>query len=150
MIGMGMFKLDTDCIEHEGFRDKGGYGKVSFRRYDPNLPTVWRAHRWAWIEAHGEIPEGKIVRHKCDNPPCINVDHLELGGHSDNQVDCVERGRNSKASKDFCVNGHEFTPENTYWHISDKRRPRRICKHCNADRVYLKRTGKQRKQGSSH
>lgn len=39
------------------------------------------------------VPDGQIVRHKCDNPPCVNPDHLELGDKWDNAIDSVKRGR---------------------------------------------------------
>ena len=53
-----------------------------------------RAHRVAW-EAHNAepIPEGMIVRHTCDNPACINPEHLVLGTPKDNTHDMLERGR---------------------------------------------------------
>ena len=51
------------------------------------------AHRAMWVEHHGEIAPGMVVRHKCDNPPCFRIDHLELGTRSDNMRDWVERGR---------------------------------------------------------
>lgn len=52
-----------------------------------------KAHRVAWEKAKGSIPDGLMVLHKCDNPPCINVDHLYLGTHSDNAADRQRRGR---------------------------------------------------------
>ena len=52
------------------------------------------AHRVAWVKARGEIPAGICVLHRCDNPPCINVDHLFLGTQIDNILDCSAKGRN--------------------------------------------------------
>lgn len=51
------------------------------------------AHRAAWELANGPIPVGVDVLHDCDNPPCINVDHLFLGDDSANQRDRVAKGR---------------------------------------------------------
>jgi hypothetical protein len=49
--------------------------------------------RFIWIEKNGPIPESMAVRHKCDNPRCINPDHLEIGTHTNNMRDMIERGR---------------------------------------------------------
>lgn len=63
----------TPCVEWTGCRDKDGYG---VGRLDGRKQP---AHRVAWQQAHGPIPVGLLVLHRCDNPPCINVEHLFLG-----------------------------------------------------------------------
>jgi hypothetical protein len=82
--------LDTPCVEFEGARNRGGYGTVG----GGNNKRL--AHRAAYCEHHGvslSSIDGLVVRHRCDNPPCINPEHLELGTHADNVRDRVERGR---------------------------------------------------------
>ena len=74
-------------------RDSKGYGKFGDRRiYSPAL-----AHRFAWELANGPIPKGLLVRHTCDNPPCVNPKHLEVGTYEDNANDMVIRGRSGLA-----------------------------------------------------
>lgn len=64
-----------------------GYGQISFRGRTINT------HRLAYEAWVGPIPEGYVVRHRCDNPPCINPDHLETGTYRDNAQDREVRGR---------------------------------------------------------
>ena len=62
-----------------------GYGQIYIQG------KRWMTHRLSYILFHGDIPEGMLVRHKCDNKLCYNPDHLELGTASDNQKDRAER-----------------------------------------------------------
>jgi hypothetical protein len=81
----------TGCIEWTGTRHPQGYGLARRVVGEPIEP---RAHRRAWIMAHGPIPDGMLVLHSCDNPCCVNVEHLRLGTDADNSDDKYSRGRN--------------------------------------------------------
>ena len=76
------------CWEYTGCRDPKGYGKVTYRY------NLYRCHRVMWEAYNAEpIPEGMLVRHKCDNPCCCNPNHLEIGTSQDNVDDKTRRGR---------------------------------------------------------
>lgn len=82
-------KQPGGCWEWQGYRMPSGHGQIGIpgRR-------VTTTHRVAWEIANGRaIPQGLMVRHRCDNPPCINPKHLEIGTAADNSRDAVERGR---------------------------------------------------------
>ena len=65
-----------------------GYGRMTAGR-----GRYLRSHQVAWALQNGPIPDGAIIRHKCDNPSCCNPSHLELGSQADNITDAMGRGR---------------------------------------------------------
>lgn len=120
----------TTCWIWTGSAQKSGYGKIST---GPS-GILKRANRVSFELYVGEIPDGIFVCHKCDNPWCVNPDHLFLGTPKENTADAIAKGRMStpkcgaaNKAKTHCVHGHEFTPENTYIYSSGLR----CCKECN-------------------
>jgi len=87
------------CIVWQGRIHKRGYGEVTIGRGADGWPVRVRAHRVAWEEAFGPIPNGLCVLHKCDNPPCVNPEHLFLGTRADNNRDRFLKGRDSHDPK---------------------------------------------------
>ena len=96
---------EAGCREWVGERRRG-YGIVTHEK------RRWYAHRLAWTLANGPIPNGLLVCHRCDNPPCINVEHMFLGTNADNMQDASTKGRlrggAGRKRKSTCKNGHPF------------------------------------------
>lgn len=91
-------KGDPDtCWEWTAARDPLGYG---FFRMEPGEP-MWRAHRVAWHLTNGAIPDGMLICHRCDNPPCCNPAHMFLGTNADNCADRVAKNRSSRKVTHF-------------------------------------------------
>jgi hypothetical protein len=100
-----------------------------------------------WEAVNGPIPEGKFVLHHCDNPGCINPDHLWIGTHSDNMIDMFLKGRGPIPKRmTHCYRGHEFTPENTM--SVDKGRKRK-CRTCNEINLARKLVAHRQRLGKS-
>jgi hypothetical protein len=79
----------SDCIEWTGRRHRSGYGQGRI----PGDRRLRQAHRLTWEQERGPIPDGMYVLHRCDNPPCVNVEHLFLGTQFDNMRDAKAKGR---------------------------------------------------------
>ncbi|QCG76468.1 deoxynucleoside-5 [Klebsiella phage vB_KpnP_FZ12] len=80
-------KPKGSCLEWQASRFSSGYGQ--FFADGKNH----RAHRWLYEHVKGKLSDGLVVRHTCDNPACVNIEHLEVGTQQDNINDKVRRGR---------------------------------------------------------
>lgn len=83
------------CWLWTGHVQNYGYGEFGRK------PRRWLAHRYSYTLAHGEIPKGQLVLHRCDTPRCVRPEHLFLGTDADNTADKVAKGRH----------GGKLTPE---------------------------------------
>jgi len=79
-----------ECIFWIGARDKDGYGKFVTGRHGQQKHH--RPHRWFWEHLNGPLGD-LVLRHRCDNPRCVNPEHLQPGTQKENVGDAIERGR---------------------------------------------------------
>lgn len=84
------------------------------------------AHRVAYAVLVGPIPAGLTIDHLCRVKTCVNPDHLEAVTLRENIIRA-----HVAAGQTHCINGHEYTPGNTYMKPRDQGATSRICRKCN-------------------
>lgn len=115
-----------ECWPWNGPRWKGGYGRFQIGLGYPKSKTMV-ASRVAWLLTNGVFHEGMQVCHKCDNPICVNPNHLFIGTQTDNLRDCAAKKRSVNSAKTHCPRGHEYSPENTFYQANGTQRACRLC-----------------------
>lgn len=103
-------EAENGCIEWTGSTVNGGYGH--FRKGGKNH----RAHRYAWAQANGPIPEGMVIDHLCHNPACVNVDHLRAVTQAQNTQNLRGPHRGSKSG----LRGVYWDSRSDKWYVQVK------------------------------
>ena len=96
-----------DCLIYYGYLNQYGYGRL---RANGKKSL---AHRVVYeYLTKSIIPEGKIICHRCDNPACVNIEHLFIGTHQDNIQDCISKGRHRGHLNSPFVKGNQYARKN--------------------------------------
>lgn len=86
---------NTGCFLWVGAVDAFGYGQISPKRRRSDPAHEIKAHRAAWVNLFGPIPQGLFICHKCDQRLCVNPAHLFVGTAEDNNRDARQKNRHA-------------------------------------------------------
>jgi len=131
-----VLKTDT-CWLWEGAKNSWGYGQF----YPNGRKSQVRAHRFAFEETKGKIPNEMVLDHLCKNKACINPSHLEIVTSRENTL----RGESPLAKfarQTHCLRGHILDEKNTYYPTPFKR----YCRKCRIIRQRKHRQNKANRQ----
>lgn len=122
------YNSKTDCWEYLG-TNSDGYGQVMIDK------QFYYVHNLSAQLFLNYIPlTGLMICYKpeCSSKSCWNPEHLYIGTAKENNQDMIRAGnaRGKYSDVTHCVNGHEFTQENTYWYQKSDLKVRRQCREC--------------------
>lgn len=124
----------TGCWEWAKHIDSWGYGRKAIK--SKSTP----AHRVSFAYHYG-IPmsalDGIVVCHSCDNPRCVNPEHLFLGSTWDNALDMYSKGRHPNSHimlQNKCKHGHDLSGDNVRIKTGANGNVRKICRKCTCER----------------
>ena len=127
------FETMSGCWLWACSTDKKGYGKFYLNGSQNNF-----AHRVSFVIHKGPLSNGKLVCHHCDNPSCVNPDHLFSGSYKDNHDDMRKKKRSRSHLITMCPRGHDYVGHNVYL-TKNGHRVCRICKNKKSAEHYAKR-----------
>lgn len=128
---------DTGCWNWSGFLSKLGYGSIVINK------KLVLAHRASYELHKGEIPIGLCVCHTCDNPSCVNPEHLFLGTHKENTQDMIRKGRKNPARGEAHPNA-KLTAAQVQEILRDNRPNKEVAKEYNVDRTAIQHIRKRK------
>lgn len=123
---------NTGCWLWLGETKGGGYPVIRERKTRKHVLVT----RIILAMREGPLPSNIFACHKCDNPPCINPEHLFAGTNQDNVIDSVKKRRHWQSKKTECVNGHPYVSQNVRIDLHGKR----VCLACKEQRALKAKT----------
>jgi HNH endonuclease len=96
------FNINVDKDEEHGgcWRWLGKNRRYGYFRFLPNSKKETGAHRFAWaIKYSTPVPPQLLCCHSCDNPICVNPEHIFIGTHKQNMADCILKRRHKGQKK---------------------------------------------------
>ena len=94
---MAKVQQSSGCWEWMAVKNRDGYGRIRVNG------RMILAHRLTYTHFIGEIPEGMVIMHTCNNPGCVNPGHLRIGTQAENIAYCIASGRRAKGERNGAV-----------------------------------------------